>query len=106
MALNPIFPPWYWEVLALAYYVQGSHEDALSVLGRNATPTFSGLAYKAVSEVALGHVAQARLTINLLQRSFPEITLAVYQRDGRRFAFRDEELQANFVAALRQAGLS
>lgn len=106
MALNPIFPHWYWEVLALVHYVEGSYADAIAVLDRSANPTFAGLAYKAAAEVALDQTEEARRTICLLRDKFPEISLATYQRNGRRFAFRDEDLQTDFLVSLQRSGLT
>lgn len=89
MALNPMFPGWYWEIIALADYVASQYEEALAAIARAASPTFAGFAYQVGSLLALGRTEEAKEAVALLKAQYPDVTLAVYQRDGRRFAFAD-----------------
>lgn len=105
MALNPMFPSWYWEIIALAEYVDGNYEEALAAITRATNPTFAGFAYQVGSEVKLDRPHEARGSVKLLKEQYPDVNLAVYQRDGRRFAFSDEATHASFVKALAISGL-
>lgn len=105
MVLNPLFPPWYWEILALTNYVDGKFSDAISAIDRVTNPTFAGFAYKAAAAIGLGRLSLAKQTVSLLRETYPEIRLAVYRRNGRRFAFLDEDAQTAFIEALAMSGL-
>jgi hypothetical protein len=43
--------------------------------------------------LALGRTEEAKEAVALLKAQYPDVTLAVYQRDGRRFAFADGQPQ-------------
>ncbi len=105
MAPNPMFPSWYWEIIALAEYVDGNYEEALAAITRATSPTFAGFAYQVGSQVNLDRPHEARGTVRLLKEQYPHVNLAVCQREGRRFAFSDEATQASFVKALASAGM-
>ncbi len=105
MNLNPLFPAWYWEVLALASYVEGQFERATREVNRSTSPTFAGLAYLAAAQMHLNQNEDAKRTVAELRSKFPQINVAVYQREGCRFSFADEAIQGAFVDMLISAGV-
>lgn len=69
------------------------YEEALAAIARAASPTFAGFAYQVGSLLALGRTEEAKEAVAFLKAQYPDVTLAVYQRDGRRFAFADGQPQ-------------
>ena len=104
--LNPQGPMvWIYDNLALAYWELGRHEEALEAAERLVAtqPTyFTGYAYVAMNQVALGRREEARAAIVEGRRVQPELSLELMQNY---FGVSRPEIDARRNDALREAGL-
>jgi adenylate cyclase len=96
---------WIHDSLALAYWELGRHDEALEAAQRLVAtqPTyFTGYAYIAMNEVALGRLEEARAAISEGRRVRPDLSLDLMQNY---FGVSRPTIDARRNAALREAGL-
>ena len=94
-----------WDNMAIAYWEMGHYEASLDAARRliAARPDYwYGPVDLAVSEVALGHVDEARSAIAEARRLQPGLSIAEIQRS---YGVSRPEIDERRNAALRQAGL-
>jgi TolB-like protein/Flp pilus assembly protein TadD len=94
-----------WDNMAVAYWEMGRYEASLDAARHliAARPDYwYGPVDLALSEVALGHVDEARSAIADARRLQPELSIAMIQHS---FGVARPEVDARRNAALRQAGL-
>ena len=105
MRLSPVFPDWYYSIVALAYRGLGRLEEAIEAdnerLKRNPQNPFSNFRIAEVL-VELGHLDKAK--------SYVEAALAVNPKTSVRQVrhsepFKDEAELERYLSALRDAGL-
>jgi len=99
--LDPVLraAPWPHEFLALAYFVNRQHEEALAeaVQADGAVPLLA-----AASQAALGRLDEARATVGEALAREPDLTLAAVRQ---RYPFRDPADLDHLIENLRKAGL-
>ncbi len=103
--LRPVYPPWFLVVLARAYLLADSHEEALETAreAAHSDPDHSDAQIiLAAAQSALGRTGESQLTAENLLRLNPDFILRMYADSE---PFMDPEPREQLVSLLKKAGL-
>jgi adenylate cyclase len=102
LRLNPHYPEWYLNDLALGYLVAHDHEEAVAALSQIASPSRGDRLYLAAALARLGRLEEAREQVDEVLRRQPETTVNGFVETR---PFKREEDRAYFAESLQLAGL-
>jgi adenylate cyclase len=106
MRLNPHYPDWYVEGLALAHHSGRRYEEAIGAMAKiRGAATVLGYLVLAASHVALDHAADAQEAIGKALEIDPEATIARWTSVETTPYKRPEDLE-HLRDGLRKAGLT
>jgi tetratricopeptide (TPR) repeat protein len=103
--LNPHYPDWYAEGLALAQYENSNFQDAIDTLASTRNfDTVNANLFLAASHIGLGNVGEATKAIGRVLRLDRDATVRKWAQ-VEHFAYSKPELLERFQQRLRLAGL-
>jgi adenylate cyclase len=105
MRLNPHYPDWYTEGLALAYYEGGMFQDAIDTLAnmRNTDNVIADL-FLAACHISVNNTREAAKTIQRVLQLDPTATISKWAQ-SEHFPYSKPELLERLQQRLRSAGL-
>ena len=102
LRLNPYAPEFYFEALALCYFVAGQYEDAIASLQKVTRPWGTIYRHSAVSYALLGKVEKARAMLPKLLEREPKASIQHY---AAVMPFKRAQDLERYLDGLRMAGL-
>jgi TolB-like protein/Tfp pilus assembly protein PilF len=101
--LNPMHPPWYWEHVGIAHFVNRDYEAAIDDLSRMQNHSFYDQLYAAAANAYLGRKKHAAHNLAFVREKKPRLTIA----DAPYYLpYRAQEDLHHVVDGLKLAGLT
>jgi adenylate cyclase len=105
MALNPMYPSWYWFTIAYVHLAKGEYDRAVEAAQKINMPDFdNSVVVLAIAYERAGRRSEAEAAVASALRVNPDLTIEAYAEGLRRW-----NQEPNFIAlqvdALRNAGL-
>lgn len=101
MRINPRHPPWYFQILGLAYYEVGRYKEALATLKQDNKPIFWTHRNLAAVYVRLGQLEQASAAVSELLKNKSDYTSSIENLRP----YKDPVQRDRFINDLRKAGV-
>ena len=102
LRLNPYPPEFYFEALALCYFVAGQYKDSIAALQKVTRPWGTIYRHSAVNYALLGRVEQARALLPKLLEREPNASIQHY---AAAMPFKRAQDLARYLDGLRKAGV-